>query len=1489
MVYLQDNDKKFIESYVTNINENYAFKETECEMRAGLAIRDFEGITNQITLPKFRKLTEYFDNLKSNSTDITSITHSQVLPSLDITFPKPYNRSQPNINLNESNLRFTLNGRQAITSYCSTNNIPKYNESQKNIELIFKDELKWTSPAENTALIALKELSYKPARLSNDSSDLKANIDLSSIRTRIGGKVELEYNFKEKNFSPSDVTNPYLNDLTLKANEIYRPISRAIETKNKIYRFKKRKTYTIQFKDAVFKIDLTTVKSSKQKSNGSLLAVRNFVEAEVAEQEETYEYEIEFDLNGKDYTVLLDFIEEIYIPSFIHTNIHPSYTILPTQKNVLEAYKNVVAGLYKKRLIKKIEIVNDAIRYINAGEDETLKTSLNKTYTGNYNFFNLIKNKKESELNRLKQDYNKKKIESESFLRNEFGKSGMFRSDTLYFISPKVVSIELNNIREDTINSIRDNYTVTDKADGYSMMLIKFSKEDTRREELHNRMFLIDSNLRVYDTGVSSPEGNDDSGTMLLNGEYLEHDNTKKNRLNKYGIFDCYIYDNQDVCEYPLMSNDDDEETRLSFADKFFTEHYELPDDIKDTFSIFIKKFHMVNDGNTIFHCANTIWSKYIAKEINPEIGSHYYLDGLIFTHARYPVGFDHKKPDFNLRQNTGWESNLKWKPPEDNTIDFLVRFEKEEVVKQGNRVITKNKIKRVRRSTGADTTYDQYIVANLYNGDGGMKTQYNPQNSDPNICFKKNNIQSAALAPVLFTPSQPNIPNVCQILIPVTRDVLSGKLVTKDEEEDVIDDDTIIEVSYTGFDELSKDYEPNPNLRWNVLRTRHDKTFNYRGGVHNQKRSIASIKNVLLSVTKEFPRLSQGAIKELITVHKLALNIPNYNKTQFSKELGPNAFNSIKNNKELIESYFKSYDMIKTNINFGNHRSVANNIWRSIYNPVTKDMITSGSNIPNLSEEEKKYYNRDVKRDKSITLAMQDFHNKVIKNRVLLGSVCNTIKDKQDTISLLDLACGKGGDLPKWRDNNVTTCVGIDYIQNNIDDEKDGACARYKFYKSQSQKQGTSFPKSYFIVGDVGKSMNANNYIQNRDYKELHNLLWKSNEQISTNFEKNKFDVVSVMFALHYFFSRKHVLDTFIDNVTNNLKPGGYFIGCCFDGTSIFNKLKKIPKGGSLDKMKNGRIMWKIIRNYSSTEFENNDDCLGKSIKVYISSINQVIEEYLVNFDYLKQKLAEKGLIPVTGEELKKLNLGNSKNESIDSFKEIFNQKTNKDIHKITSTSSMSDEEKELSFMFKYFIFKKNTSLEETQQQLVDLLMTERYSGQVKDIKRHSNLTKAAALKMYDSDMLSRAIQIARSNLVRIQQQDSEEAESVVSVVSVVEESEHKEEPAEEHTEEQSADESKMEDALTVKGTSVVVNAPSGIKKKIKLKKDFNQSDAVKKMVTLGEQLIRKLKNPQTYKAIKDKLKKAFAEKIAKLLVKSPELQSNSELYLIGKRVSEA
>ena len=37
------------------------------------------------------------------------------------------------------------------------------------------------------------------------------------------------------------------------------------------------------------------------------------------------------------------------------------------------------------------------------------------------------------------------------------------------------------------------------------------------------------------------------------------------------------------------------------------------------------------------------------------------------------------------------------------------------------------------------------------------------------------------------------------------------------------------------------------------------------------------------------------------------------------------------------------------------------------------------------------------------------------------------------------------------------------------------------------------------------------------------------------------------------------------MQNIAENLKVGGYFIGCCFDGETVYNSLSKLALGGVL------------------------------------------------------------------------------------------------------------------------------------------------------------------------------------------------------------------------------------------------------------------------------------------------------------------------------------
>ena len=53
---------------------------------------------------------------------------------------------------------------------------------------------------------------------------------------------------------------------------------------------------------------------------------------------------------------------------------------------------------------------------------------------------------------------------------------------------------------------------------------------------------------------------------------------------------------------------------------------------------------------------------------------------------------------------------------------------------------------------------------------------------------------------------------------------------------------------------------------------------------------------------------------------------------------------------------------------------------------------------------------------------------------------------------TLIDFACGKAGDLPKWIASNLSFVMGIDISKDNIENRLNGACARYLNYKKTTK-----------------------------------------------------------------------------------------------------------------------------------------------------------------------------------------------------------------------------------------------------------------------------------------------------------------------------------------------------------------------------------------------------------------------------------------------------
>ena len=189
----------------------------------------------------------------------------------------------------------------------------------------------------------------------------------------------------------------------------------------------------------------------------------------------------------------------------------------------------------------------------------------------------------------------------------------------------------------------------------------------------------------------------------------------------------------------------------------------------------------LVCSSESIFQLSNRCWSTYT------EGRSPYTYDGLIYTPMENGVGSEpctkfkidmttaefeicecgHKKAehiehfgarragksDWRLLPGTTWNSNLKWKPPHENTIDFFVKLERKPVFRKGATVIERD---LVRTTPGMDlsTEIDSYKTLHLYVG-GVMNTT---------SCNTRQSFQRGMYEKILFRPTFPSDPDAYKL-----------------------------------------------------------------------------------------------------------------------------------------------------------------------------------------------------------------------------------------------------------------------------------------------------------------------------------------------------------------------------------------------------------------------------------------------------------------------------------------------------------------------------------------------------------------------------------------------------------------------------------------------------------------------------------------------------------------------------------------------------
>ena len=793
------------------------------------------------------------------------------------------------------------------------------------------------------------------------------------------------------------------------------------------------------------------------------------------------------------------------------------------------------------------------------------------------------------------------------------------------FIGPASVTLQIKNIApvgKYKMPSIRKNYSVTDKADGLRKLLFVSNS---------GKIYLIDPLLNVQFTGLVTEIKA--FHNTLLDGEHVLHD---KNGgfINLYLAFDIYFIKGESVRErsFYTSSKEHADKSRHSEMLKYIAnvDAKSILKSAQNPLEFKAKRFYFDDGESSVSAMFGSSGDDNASERIFMlckqclESEYRYVTDGLILTPCNTGVGGTTPGQVGPLDRKFTWPLSFKWKPPQYNTVDFLVNTIKDDKTNR-DKVVDKIEGGAINGTNMLSNkqveTYKELV----------LKVGFDPSNRSnkiiPNACsmifegtIDKMFGGSGEYKPIQFLPSNPYDASAGLCLIKLNSE---GDMVTEEGAE-VFEDLTIVEFNYD-----------KPEKRWIPLRVRYDKTADLR-----------------------------------------------------------------KNGK-----------------NFGNDYKTADSVWYSIHYPVTEDIIkgmdkninydeSSGAADSSSSSISEVYYKSGGGQEK-LTEGLRDFHNKFVKSALIYE-----MTKSGDT--LIDFAVGKAGDLHKWKESGLSFIYGIDISRDNIENPANGACARYVNFarenagkmdamfvvgnSSRNVKDGVAFSSSSQLTREISNSVFGKGSVDALKKLGLNGVV--------ANYGRGErgFDVSSIQFAVHYMFENEDTLNGFLRNVCECTKVGGVFIGTTFNGKKVFDLLKRngvkknesyiLFKGSSgfastsasASSDKSNKII-EIVKKYDDDlRFPPDEFSLGYEIQVWQESINNYISEYLVNFEYLDSMMSRYGFEP------HHLDRGDIFRKSRASFEELF--KMMRDHHSsnplYAKALSMSNEEKTLSFLNDYFIYKK-------------------------------------------------------------------------------------------------------------------------------------------------------------------------------------------------------
>ncbi|KAF1953062.1 mRNA capping enzyme, large subunit [Byssothecium circinans] len=142
----------------------------------------------------------------------------------------------------------------------------------------------------------------------------------------------------------------------------------------------------------------------------------------------------------------------------------------------------------------------------------------------------------------------------------------------------------------------------------------------------------------------------------------------------------------------------------------------------------------------------------------------------------------------------------------------------------------------------------------------------------------------------------------------------------------------------------------------------------------------------------------------------------------------------------------------------------------------------------------------------------------------------------EERNLNIMDMGCGKGGDLQKWQaSRKVKWYIGADPADQSIRNARD------RYAQMQKRSRGNkAFHAEFFIKDCFGQRLDEIPAVQQIGFDPgvgPHNAA-------SQRWGGGGFDMVTMMFCMHYAFESEELARGMLRNVSGALKRGGRFIG---------------------------------------------------------------------------------------------------------------------------------------------------------------------------------------------------------------------------------------------------------------------------------------------------------------------------------------------------------